>query len=51
MEQPPTWRLINVHVPTEDDHGENSGAMEEKIFTVQGIICDIALPPVMERPL
>ena len=47
-EQPPTWRLINV--PADGDEA-NSGEMEEKVFTVQGIVCAVALPPLMERPL
>lgn len=39
FEQPLTWRLLNVQ---ED-------GTEELVFTVHGVVCNLDLPPILER--
>jgi hypothetical protein len=43
MEKPDTWRLIDIRQ-------ENESAMEEVVFTVQGILVSKDLPPLQEKP-
>jgi hypothetical protein len=44
-EQPSTWRIVGA--PKGD---REQGAVEEVVFTVRGIVCDVDLPPVLEKP-
>ena len=33
-----------------DTKGGNGEAVEEMVFSVQGVVCAIELPPLMEKP-
>jgi hypothetical protein len=42
-ENPISWRLINIHQ-------QNDTAMEEMVFTIQGILVLKDLPPLQQKP-
>lgn len=48
MERPPTWRLIKVPVEGASGNGAEGAVMEEKVFTLQGILCGLDLPPLLD---
>jgi len=46
VDHPQTWRILRAG----ENDGEVSNAIEEMIYTVQGIVCSLDLPPVLEKP-
>ncbi|KAF8873465.1 hypothetical protein BD779DRAFT_1679176 [Infundibulicybe gibba] len=44
IKQPQSWHLVKVK------EGEDISAAEEEIFTLSGVICDLKLPPVTDKP-
>ena len=45
IDNPKTWRLLKQ---SKSDDG--SMVMEEMVFAVHGIVCNVDLPPVLEKP-